>query len=262
MGPGDIRFQDELHGDLFTQADGAIDLLLTKYTAAAIDFRGRQRVETYPVPEDALREAVHNAIIHKDYASGAPVQISVYRDKIMLWNPGQLPPELTPARLFRKHPSLPANPDVANAFFKAGMIEAWGDGYERIVEACHAVGNPKPKVRREADGIWIEFAFSDKYLACVQGKLKKDVSGGTTQETPVETPVETLGKTLGKTPGRIVDLLLQDPHMTVPELASALSRSESAAQRAIQKLQKAGVLRRVGSRKSGHWKILNKGNHE
>jgi len=152
-GPGDIRYQDEIHGDLFTQADSTIDMLLTKYTSAAIDFRGRQRVETYAVPEDALREAVHNAIIHKDYASGTPIQISIYRDKIMLWNPGVLPPELTPARLFRKHPSLPANPDIANAFFRAGMIEAWGDGYERIVEACQTAGNPKPKVRSEAEGI-------------------------------------------------------------------------------------------------------------
>ena len=56
-------------------------------------------METFPVPEDALREAVLNAITHKDYASGTPIQISVYDDKIMLWNPGQLPPEWTVERL-------------------------------------------------------------------------------------------------------------------------------------------------------------------
>ena len=47
---------------------------------------------TFPVPETCLREAVLNAIIHKDYATGTPIQISVYADKLMIWNPGQLPP--------------------------------------------------------------------------------------------------------------------------------------------------------------------------
>lgn len=62
------------------------------------------------VPEEALREAVLNAIAHKDYASGVPIQISVYDDRIMLWNPGQLPPEWTVGRLTEKHASHPLQP--------------------------------------------------------------------------------------------------------------------------------------------------------
>jgi len=91
----ELRYQDEIHGDLFTQVDKTMDLLLTKYLRAVISYEGVQRVETYPVPEEALREAVLNAIAHKDYGSAVPIQISVYDDKIMLWNPGQLPPEWT-----------------------------------------------------------------------------------------------------------------------------------------------------------------------
>ena len=60
----------------------------------------------------------------------------------MLWNPGQLPPEWTVERLTETHSSRPYNPDVANAFFRAGMIEAWGRGIERIMEACRAAGVP------------------------------------------------------------------------------------------------------------------------
>jgi predicted HTH transcriptional regulator len=60
--------------------------LLTKYLKAGISYRGIQRVESLPVPEAALREAVLNAILHKDYSSGTPVQISVYANKLMLWN--------------------------------------------------------------------------------------------------------------------------------------------------------------------------------
>jgi ATP-dependent DNA helicase RecG len=266
-GPGDIRFQDEIHGDLFTQADGTIDLLLTKYTAAAIDFRGRQRVETYPVPEDALREAVHNAIIHKDYASGTPIQISVYRDKIMLWNPGHLPPELTPARLFRKHPSLPANPDVANAFFRAGMIEAWGDGYERIVDACYATGNAKPKVRCEAEGIWLEFAFPKEYLARVQsaeqqkapgtgsGKGRAKV-GEKVGEPPDDGSPQRSPKRSPKTENRILDLIVEDNTISTERMGEILGISKRAVLKQTRKLQEQERLTRIGPARGGHWEVL------
>jgi len=128
----DLLYHDEVHGDLFNQVGMVIDLLLTEYLRAGITYRGIQRVETFPVPAEALREAVLNAIIHKDYASGVPIQISVYPDKLMLWNPGALPHDWTVQKLKAKHPSQPFNPDIANAFFRAGEIEAWGRGIERI----------------------------------------------------------------------------------------------------------------------------------
>lgn len=73
----ELLYHDEVHGDLFSQAERTMEVLLTKYLKAAISYRGIHRVESLPVPEDALREAILNAIIHKDYASGAPVQIRV-----------------------------------------------------------------------------------------------------------------------------------------------------------------------------------------
>ncbi|MBT5269672.1 MAG: transcriptional regulator, partial [Candidatus Marinimicrobia bacterium] len=121
----DLLYHDEVHGDLFTQVSKTVDLLLTKYFRAMISYEGLQRVETYPLPEDALREVILNAIIHKDYASSTPVQISVYEDRLMIWNSGQLPDEWGVEDLLRKHPSKPYNPDIANAFFRAGMIESW-----------------------------------------------------------------------------------------------------------------------------------------
>jgi len=87
----DLLYHEEIHGDLFAQMERTIEILRTKYMIAWITYEGVQRVETYPVPEAALREAVLNALIHKDYTSGAPIQISVYADHLMIWNPGQLP---------------------------------------------------------------------------------------------------------------------------------------------------------------------------
>lgn len=155
----DLLYHDEIHGDLFTQVERTIDLLRTKYLRAAIRYEGIQRIETFPVPGAALREAVLNAVIHKDYARGAPIQISVYDNKLMLWNPGELPQHWTIAKLKGKHASHPFNPDIANAFFRAGQIEAWGRGIERIVEACREAGTPAPDLRYESTGLWLEFRF-------------------------------------------------------------------------------------------------------
>jgi len=142
----ELLYHDEIHGDLFTQVTQTMDLLLTKYLKAGLSYEGLQRRETFPVPEAALREALLNAVVHKDYSSGTPIQISVYPDKLMLWNPGELPPAWTVAKLKGKHPSQLFNPDVANAFFRAGMIEAWGRGIERIMEACRTAKTPVPKL--------------------------------------------------------------------------------------------------------------------
>lgn len=76
----DLVYHDEIHGDLFTQAQKTLEVLLTKYLRAAISYQGIQRVERLPVPEAALREALLNAIIHRDYSVGAPIQIRVMDD--------------------------------------------------------------------------------------------------------------------------------------------------------------------------------------
>jgi ATP-dependent DNA helicase RecG len=162
LNDADLLYQDEVHGDLFTQVNETVDRLLIKYLKARISYEGIQRVETYPVPEEALREAVTNAIAHKDYASATPIQISVYDDKIMLWNPGHLPSGWTAARLLEKHSSEPYNPDVAHAFFRAGMIEAWGRGIEKILTACQAAGVPMPELRYEHTGLWVVFIMVPK----------------------------------------------------------------------------------------------------
>ena len=236
----DLLYHDEVHGDLFTQVDKTLDLLLTKYLRASISYEGVQRVETFPVPEVALREALLNAIAHKDYASGAPIQISVYDDKLMLWNPGQLPPDWTVERLTQKHASQPYNPDVANAFFRAGMIESWGRGIERVLDACREAGAPLPQWRHEETGLWMVF----HYTAVTRGTA------------PVETPVETRVETPAKTPVRILELLRAKPRTTLAEVAVEIGMSLSAVERASAKLVKDGRLVYVGPRKGGHWEVL------
>lgn len=153
----DLLFQDDIHGNLFEQVEKTMELLLTKYTKALISYRRLSRIETYEYPEKALREALLNAVAHKDYAGCTPIQISVYSDKVMFWNMGQLPENWTVDMLQKKHSSIPYNPDIANAFFRSGYVEAWGRGIEKINENCVEAGLPLPLIYYNTGGCWVEF---------------------------------------------------------------------------------------------------------
>ena len=88
----DLLFQDVVRGDVFTQVDRTMDLLYTKYTRGLISYDGIYRVETFPVPRWAMREAVINAVVHRNYSSHVPTRIRVYHDRITIRNPAELRP--------------------------------------------------------------------------------------------------------------------------------------------------------------------------
>ncbi|MEI8325783.1 MAG: ATP-binding protein, partial [Betaproteobacteria bacterium] len=235
----DLLYQDEVNGPLLVQVNKTIELLQAKYMMAWISYDGLQRVETWPVPLPALREAVLNAVVHKDYTSGAPIQISVYADKLMIWNSGRLSPAWTVERLLGKHASAPFNPDVANAFFRGGQIESWGRGIERMVQACLDAGLQAPVVQLEDGGVWVTFAFAPVPVA-----------------KPVKTSVETSVKTSVKTSVVLLELLRQYPAMTLSEVAAEIGLSVRAVEMASAKLVKAGKLRHIGPQKGGHWEVI------
>jgi len=153
----DLRFQDEIHGNLFEQIEKTTELLFTKYIKALISYEGLNRVETYEYPKEAIREALLNAVAHKDYSGGVPIQISVYTDKLMIWNEGQLPENWTIETLLDKHASKPFNPDIANSLFRSGYIESWGRGISKMTEECFISGLPTPLFFFKSSGFWVEF---------------------------------------------------------------------------------------------------------
>jgi ATP-dependent DNA helicase RecG len=153
----DLIFQDEIHGNLFEQVEKTIDLLFTKYIKALISYEGIYRVENYEYPKEAIREAIHNAVAHKDYSGAIPIQISVYKDKIMIWNYGQLPEDWTIEDLLKKHSSRPYNPDIANAFFRIGYIESWGRGIDKMKNQCIEANIPIPVLSIKGHDFWIVF---------------------------------------------------------------------------------------------------------
>jgi ATP-dependent DNA helicase RecG len=166
----DLQFQDTIHGNLFEQVEKTMEFLLTKYTRALISYKGLSRIETYEYPEDALREALLNAVAHKDYAGCTPIQIRVYGDRIKIWNEGQLPENWTVEDLLQQHSSRPYNPDIANAFFRCGYVESWGRGIEKMTEQCIVAGLPVPIITNKGSDFWITFR-KDIYNAVELGLL-------------------------------------------------------------------------------------------
>ena len=264
---GDLRFQDVIEGDLFTQVDRTLDLLYTKYTRGLISYRNDlYRVETFPVPRPAMREAVINALIHRDYAEPASTQIRVNAENIEIRNAALLPPDW--AAVETGMLSRPHNPLIAQVFFRAGMIEAWGRGIRQIAEHCREAGNPAPSWTREPGGVLrLRFPFSEAYLAADSNSLgtADAATAPTATATTPTTPVaggKTSQKTTRRQPengplsDRILALLVLTPSASRREMAASLGVTESIIRYRLDKLRAAGKIERVGPDKGGYWRVL------
>lgn len=116
----------------------------------------REEEMTYPL--DALRESLVNAICHRDYIGhGGSISLAIYDDCLEIWNPGELAFGLTVDKLKREHESHPWNPNIANVFYRRGMVEAWGRGTQRIVELCTRAGLPEPEFFEQAGSFVVRF---------------------------------------------------------------------------------------------------------
>lgn len=136
----DILYQDMLEESLISTADKVVDLIFLQYLKAKITFEHDRRRETYPYAREAVREAVYNAIIHNCYMYGSPIQIRIEDDAMIISNCCILPEGWTVDTFMEPHNSRPYNPDIANVFYRAGYIEHWGRGIQKICDACKELG--------------------------------------------------------------------------------------------------------------------------
>ena len=150
----DLLFHDIIETNIFDMPDKVMEVLKMKYLIRPIFYNGLERMEPLEYPEPALREAILNSIIHKDYSSTYTF-LRVYDDRLHLWNPGSLPAELSVEELRKVHSSYPRNRNIANVFFRAGYIESWGRGTNKIIDACIDAGLPEPMIREEQGGVSI-----------------------------------------------------------------------------------------------------------
>lgn len=234
----ELLYQDEIHGSILEQVDKAIELIYFKYMRAKITYEGIYRRERYFVPEAALREALLNAICHKQYESRIPIQVSVYDDRLYVANVGRLPENWTLENLMGKHASLPYNPDIAHIFYLAGFIESWGRGIEKICDSLKADNLPLPEYTVHPGDIMIKFTGPEDRIVRVNNKVNDRVNVHVNDRESA-----------------LLNYLAQDPGYTVTQLAEMMNVSRKTIAGYLKALKEKGAIERIGTTRTGYWKI-------
>lgn len=134
-------------GTVFQMADDAVDFILSKLSLSSGTRDTNNIVETrYEIPRAVIAEAIINAVAHRDYYSKASVQVSVFKNRIEISNPGKLPPELGVEDLKIPHSSYPHNPLLAECMFLYGAIERFGTGMLDIFNKTKELGLKTPDI--------------------------------------------------------------------------------------------------------------------
>ena len=181
----DLLYHDEVHGPLILQIKEAVGIVYSKYLKARISYEGINRDEQYIVHKDAFREILLNACIHKNFQDNNPVQVSVYEDKVYVYNDGIMPTNLRATKkLYQKHSSKPFNPILAHIFFLSGMVETWGRGFEKIKKACAIYDSPLPKYDISDEGIMVLCRPSKLFLSLLNQQSEQPKNEKAKEEEP------------------------------------------------------------------------------
>ena len=255
----DLIHHDDIEGNILQMADKVMWKLRQDYLIAPIHYEGMHRIEQLEVPEEALRELVYNAIVHRDYL-GADTQMKVYNDRIWLWNEGELPEGFSVEKASKEHLSKPRNRLIANVFYKAGFIESWGRGVGKVCKAFANAHLPVPT---------FENYWNGSLVIIPRGQ----------QSEPLNNPNDTLNEPLNSAVNSIqlndnqrkvfefISLMAHDSEPlndTINEplntgyIASQLGMAYSTVKRIVKFLEQNHLIRRVGGKKTGHWEMVEK----
>ena len=157
-----IEFIDNqrAYGNFFTLLDAGMAFLF-KHLSISGKIVGFKREEKLEIPAEALREALTNALCHRQFHNtSSSVGIAIYDDRIEIENTGHLPDELTVESIKQSHQSFPQNPIIADVLFKTTFLENWGSGVSRMMSACHDANLPEPEFNQNASFVWVTFKRS------------------------------------------------------------------------------------------------------
>ena len=239
---GYVVYHHELEESLIVNATKVIDLIYMMYLKAKISYVHDRRVEEYPFAREAIREAVYNAIAHNCYMYGTPIQIRVTDDSMTISNRCILPDNWTVDTLMEVHDSIPYNPDIANVFFRAGFIENWGQGIQKICKECKDIGADLPEY--EMVGTTLRIRFKALSSALIDRSQVSNRHGGGLS-----------GGIDGGLADKILDLIRANNTITVMDISEALETSKRTVEREMKKLRDDKRIKREGGNRYGHWEI-------
>ena len=237
-------------GDVFEMVDEA-----TRFVMSHLNFwvgkrdvgETAQAPTKFEIPRDAVKEAIVNAVCHRDYTSNASVQVMLFSNRLEVWSPGPLPKGMTIDKFYRRHKSYPANPLLAYAMFMRKYIEKSGTGAGDMIKMCRDAGVPSPKWQVEDGDDFIVTIPRPKANRDALQKVSRTAVLGHDQENVLENDLEK----------SIVELLREEPKSSFASMAAVFHRSAKTIQRAIEALKAQGVIRRVGPDKGGRWEVVN-----
>jgi len=249
----DLKHHEVIEGNIVQLKEAIGEMLNAKFFVHPIDFVGMQRVERDEYPVAAIREMILNALVHRNYM-GASTQIRLYDYHFSIWNDGGLPDGITEEDLKRVHRSKPRNPLIADISFKGGYIDAWGRGTIKIIEACKDAGLPDPVLKEEQGGFLSQIFKNQK-----PHKKTADTTTDSHSTSEIRKKygafAEEVRKKYGRSAEEILSEIVDNAEITMEEIAEQIGKSQSTVEKSIKKLRNAGILTRVGSTKSGYWKI-------
>ena len=194
-----------------------------------------ERIDDPLYPPLATREALANALCHRDYSiGGGSVGVAVYDDRLEVTSSGSLHFGLTPESLFAPHESRPWNPLIARTFYRRGIIEEWGSGTLKMAELTGAAGLPAPEIEDDGGAVTVRFR-RDQF---VPGRRSHAAS-------PAERREEVLALLDGAEDG----LTRREIHA---RLGSGVS--ERQVRRALEELKDKGLAVSPGRGRSGRWR--------
>lgn len=229
----------DFDGPLYEQIEEAYGFVL-KHINLGSEIKGLIRTDTYELPTEAVREAIVNAVAHRNYLDRACVQVAVYDDRVEITSPGMLYGSLTIEQI-RKGGSKIRNRCIAEVFSRMHIIENWGTGIKRMIESCKEYGIREPELLEIGDSFRVNL-----YRPSYEGKVP--------QSSPKSSPIGSL-KELNPTQQSIIDMILNNPKVTQAMMAQQLNITIRAVKKNIEGLTKRGILERKGSPRNGYWEI-------
>jgi len=154
--------------DLLSEVEEVEKFIFSNISLRAWIEEGKiERQEKWEYPPKAIREALVNAIVHRDYRVPSKIQIRIFDDRIEFWNPGRLPEGWSIETLKEEHTSEPFNPLIAGIFFWVGYVEEVGTGTNKIIKWCKEWGLPEPEFKIKSNNIVVilrKSKLTEEYL--------------------------------------------------------------------------------------------------
>ncbi len=169
--PADFIDMKIIEGNFFDLLENTEEFILShiKKAAKIVMFK---REEVWEYPPNAIREAIVNAIVHRDYLIHGSIRVGIYDNRIEINSPGKLPEPLTPKMLKEEHESILRNPLLANAFFLTKDVEQWGKGTNKIVKWCVEHGLKEPDFEDIGGGFLVKLHAPEDILSLIPDKTK------------------------------------------------------------------------------------------